>query len=313
MNDNWFVDTDRGRYFLRRRSTFFTPESIDFELDLIEHLMAVGFPTAPLIHTVDGARRLEYEGRYWELYGFVEGEPFQVENLAQTRSAAELLARFHQAVANYQPRGEVPLDRRVDLQQAERMIDEFEAELTAGAGALERVLAVPFLRFFRRQAKLVLAGSQSVADAPPTLIHGDFQPTNVLFRGDEAVALLDFGDASLFHRAYDVARAILRFATLRPGYRGQTDMAPRLDRARAHTFAEAYQEAHPLSDAERKAIPALLRGAYLIDVSFFLEKETSPLKQIAWLIHAWRFTCWLDGSEGTLLTFLGIQLKVVPH
>jgi homoserine kinase type II len=302
MNDNWFVDTDQGCYFLRQRSTFFTPASIDFELELIEHLMAAGFPTAPLIHTTDGARRVEHDGRHWELYGFVEGEPFRVENLAQTRSAAALLARFHEAVANFRPRGEVPPDRRVDLRQAGQMIDEFEAELTAEAGALGRVLAAPLLRFFRRQAELVLAGSQAIAGAPPTLIHGDFQPTNVLFRGDQAVALLDFGDASLFHRAYDVARAILRFATLRPGYRGQTDMAPRLDWPRARAFAQAYQEAQPLSDAEREAIPALLRGAYLFDVSFFLEKESSPLKQIAWLIHAWRFTRWLDGNEDTLPT-----------
>jgi len=79
-------------------------------------------------------------------------------------------------------------------------------------------------------------------------------------------------------------------------------MAPRLDWPRARAFAQAYQEAQPLSDAEREAIPALLRGAYLFDVSFFLEKESSPLKQIAWLIHAWRFTRWLDGNEDTLPT-----------
>ncbi len=55
MNDNWLVETDKGKYFLKRRNTVFNPDSIDFVLNLVEHILSKGFRTPRLIHT-DGRR-----------------------------------------------------------------------------------------------------------------------------------------------------------------------------------------------------------------------------------------------------------------
>ena len=81
-SDNWFVETLQGRYFLRRRNPTFTEESIDFEIGLIEHLVGLGFPTAPLIRTRDGGLSVMGNGSYWELYEYLSGERFSVTNLA---------------------------------------------------------------------------------------------------------------------------------------------------------------------------------------------------------------------------------------
>ena len=77
------------------------------------------------------------------------------------------------------------------------------------------MLAPSLAGFFRSQADLVLKGMEPLSGQPLVLIHGDFQPSNILFQGNSAIALLDFGDAGFSYRAYDVARAILRFATPR--------------------------------------------------------------------------------------------------
>lgn len=291
-NDNWFIKTSQGRYFLRRRHPLYTLASIDFELELIEYLVAAGFPTAPLIRTRNGDLRIEAFGRNWELYRYISGERFDVANLAQIRSAARMLAQFHMTAAGYKS-NPVP-ERIINLRRVGRFIDTFEMDMRARTGILGNVLAPPLAGFFRRQAKIVLKRLRSLSCQPLVLIHGDFQPSNMLFEGDKAIALLDFGDAGRSYRAYDIAKAMVRFATLQPGYHDQSNMTSSLDIKRARAFISSYQEMQPLNDREIESIPDLLRGAYLYDAGFFLGKETNPLRQISWIISAWNFSRWID-------------------
>lgn len=301
-NDNWFIETSMGRYFLRRRHPLYTLASIDFELELIEYLQAAGFPTAPVIRTGNGNFRVEAFGRNWELYRYIPGESFDVTNLAQVHSAARMLAQFHLTARGHKS-DHLP-ERRMDLLKVERFVDTFEMEMRARTGIFGTVLAPSLTGFFRRQAKIVLRRLESLSCQPLVLVHGDCQPSNVLFRGDEAVALLDFGDAGFFYRAYDVAKAMLRFATLQPGYNSQSDMASSLDIERARAFISGYQGMLPLNDKEIAAIPDLLRGVYLYDAGFFLGKETNPLRQISWIINAWYFSTWIDRSAEDLREIL---------
>jgi Ser/Thr protein kinase RdoA (MazF antagonist) len=296
-NDNWFIRTSTGRYFLRRRNSIYTSDSIDFELGLIEYLVAAGFPTAPLMRTRSGGLRVEAFSRHWELYKYIPGERFDVANPAQISSAAGLLAGFHMAASGYRGDEGIARGRGINFNKALHFIDIFEEELMAmksAFGAPGKLLAPHLIGFFRRQSWLVLKGIMPLSSLPLEIVHGDFQPSNVLFHGDRAASLVDFGDAGLSHRAYDVAKAVLRFSTLLPDYYGQSDMNSFMDLERAGLFVSAYQSKLPLSDPEITAIPALLRGIYLYDVGFFLWKQNNPVQQAHWLISAWRFSKWID-------------------
>jgi Ser/Thr protein kinase RdoA (MazF antagonist) len=296
-SNNWFIITSMGRYFLRRRNPIYTIASTDFELGLIEYLMDVGFPTAPLMRTISGALRVEAFSRNWELYKFISGDRFDATNPAQIRSAAELLASFHMMASGYKGDARVAIGRGVNFNKSLRFIDIFEEELMATKSSLGgpgKILAPQLIGFFRKQSRLVLKGIMPLSSLPPEIIHGDFQPSNVLFQGDKAISLVDFGDAGLSHRAYDVAKAVLRFSTLRPDYNGQSDMNSFMDLERAGLFINAYQATLPLIDSEMRAIPALLRGFYLYDVGFFLWKQNNPVRQALWLLNAWRFSRWID-------------------
>ncbi len=301
-SDNWFVETAHGKFFLRRRNPSFTKESIGFEMGLIEHLLALRFPTAPLIRTKDGYLIVEAGGRYWELYEYLPGERFNVANLAQVQSAAMLLARFHRSAAGYRSRP--PPDRTMDLKRVERFVDTFEEELKARMRSLGMVLAPALAGFLKTQANLVLKGLEPLFGQPLFLIHGDFQPSNILFQGVRATALLDYGDAGFSYRVYDVAKAILRFSTLREGYESQRDIDPLLDLERVNAFMGTYQTQLPLSRQEISVIPDLLRGIYLYDTGFFIGKETEPLRQIAWLYNAWQFIRLIDRSTEDLRELL---------
>lgn len=301
-SDNWLVETEQGKYFLRRRNPYFTPDSIDFEMGLIEHLVALGFPAAPLVRTGDGYLRVCVVGNYWELYEYLSGERFSPTNLAQIRSSARMLARFHLSAAGYKARP-IP-ERTVDLNRIGRFIDIFEEELKARTRSLGLVLAPSLVGFFKSQADLVLEGIRPLLKQPLVLVHGDFQPSNLLFKGDRATALLDYGDAGFSYRAYDVARAILRFSTLRPDYGSQQDIDPVLDLERIRAFIGSYQSELPLTKEEISVIPDLLRGIYLYDTGFFLGKETNPLRQISWLHSAWQFSRLIDRSSKDLRELL---------
>jgi len=311
-NDNFFVDTDHGQFFLRRRNPAIPPDSIDFELSLIDHLFAEGFPTAPIIRTSGGTFRIELNGRYWEMYRRLPGEHFKVENLDQVQSAARLLARFHKAAADYPVRPSHIVDRNIDLSKARKVIDLFEYEAKRRLWLVGPVVAPMLADFFRSQADVVVDCIKPITDLPKTLIHGDFQPSNILFKGNEAAALLDFGEASLFYRAYDVAKALLRFSTLKPDYQSQMDMDHCMDLIRARAFLEAYQSELPLSETELRALPALLRGTYLYDVGFFMGSEKNPARKVIHLIHAWRFIYWLKTSRDEIRKMLFPGRDVLP-
>lgn len=306
MNDNWIVETDKGKYFLKRRNTFFTPDSIDFELKLIEYILSQRFPTPKLIHTTDGALNVSAEGRNWELYEYISGDPFHVDNFDQIKSAARLLARFHKATSGYKTGEEAVPNRTIDLGGVAGMIDQLKDQVNVElkTSTLGSLLQPGIMGFIEAQAEIVLNGIQPLSGSLITIIHGDFQPSNVIFKGNDAAALVDFGNTAFSYRSYDVAKAILSFSALKPDYDSQNDLDPWLNWDRVKAFFGAYQAEMPLSEMDIEAMPALIRGAFLFGVSFYMMDESNLAKKAGLLINAMRFIRWLDGSEAELEDFL---------
>jgi hypothetical protein len=86
--------------------------------------------------------------------------------------------------------------------------------------------------------------------------HSDFAPYNVVFRQDEAIAMIDFDYARLGPRAWDLAYALYRFAPLTVSF-GPGDELSRIDvqATRARMFLDAYGCDR---DARREAIDAVV-------------------------------------------------------
>ena len=84
------------------------------------------------------------------------------------------------------------------------------------------------------------------------VVHGDYWDNNVLFSGDRISAVLDFGFMAERTRIDDLALPIW-FHLLEPGQGRPTPS----DVALVRTMVDAYDaaSAHPLSDAERQALP----------------------------------------------------------
>ncbi len=310
-NESWFLEAGERSYFLRRRNLSYQKESIEFELCLVESLAKSGFPVAAPLHTCSGASYVESGCRYWELYERIQKEKFDPENLLQVRSAARLLARFHMAGMGPDLRRAVnrAVCRKKSPDLVYSLIDRFEEEIKA-QGILGKALLRPLGAMFRHQADMAVECLQALPEEKKILIHGDFQPSNILFSGGEASVLLDFGDACIFYRAYDLAKALLRFSAIRQGYRSQMDLSFCMDMERMSTFVKEYKSEISsaaelaLIDEEVRAIPVLLRGIYLYDTAFFMGKAQTRRQQAAILIRAFRFMSWISRRETIMAEIL---------
>jgi homoserine kinase type II len=86
-------------------------------------------------------------------------------------------------------------------------------------------------------------------DLPSGVIHGDLFADNILFEGDEVTGIIDF------YYAHDAAYA----SDIAVSLNAQAVLLGKDDRERMQAFLEGYESLRPLSEAEQKALPVLLR------------------------------------------------------
>jgi len=260
INDNWLVaNAARSeRYMLRAYRRVRDAGRIAFQLAFQEHLLAGGFPTAPVVRTRDGKTSAFVESLHWALFGFVEGQEFDFASSAQAREAGKRLAEFETIAAGFRgpvagpPVGEVDFEKwlapvsshvwRTSVLATEH--EEQLEELFAGRG-YEQELG--FFRHWRHEATEAWPRDR-LAALPQAWLHCDYHGRNMVFQGDELTGLFDFDFVTHGPRTFDVSRAIFNFGRER---RGSTVLREEFCRA----FLEGYESLQPLSDEERRALP----------------------------------------------------------
>ena len=181
INDTFLVETNEGDFVLQRVNTdvFPEPERVMHNVEVVtNHLQGRYVPE--LVGTQDGV---------WRAWRRVAGTATNTTpTVARVASAARLLAAFHDALADLAPErvGET-LPRFHD--PARRFAALHEAIDTDAAGRaastqveIEAALAAE---------PLVALARQLGAEVPQRVAHNDAQLNNVLFRGDDAVCLVD--------------------------------------------------------------------------------------------------------------------------
>jgi Ser/Thr protein kinase RdoA (MazF antagonist) len=282
INDNWLVsDSASGRtYVLRDYRRVTASARIAFQIVFQQHLLASGFPTAPVVRTNGGELYASVGGLYWTLFGFVEGEPFDYASLPQAREAGKGLARFEAVAANYTgpvvapPLTETRFGRapvssyvwRTSVLAVEQ--EQHLCELFAGQGFDEEL---GFLSRWRRNASETWPRERLDA-LPQAWLHCDYHGRNMVFQGDGLAGLFDFDYVTRGPRTLDVGRGIVKFAREQ---RGSTILREEFCRA----FLDGYESLQPLSEEERKALPFMAILNRVPDATFYaarLEEAGDP-------------------------------------
>jgi homoserine kinase type II len=246
QNSNFLLETDRGRYFLTIYERQVRAEDLPFFLGFMQHLARRGFPSATPI--ADRAGRLlgSLRGKPAAIVTFLSGLSVRRPTPDHCRAAGAGLAWLHEAGAGFDGR------RANNLGHA-AWTGLFEP-LRGAADALKPGMAA-----------MIAGDVRQLADAwpgglPEGVIHADYFPDNVFFRGAAFAGAIDFYFAAWDALAYDIAVALNAWCF-------EADGSFNVTAARA--FVAGYESRRPLSADERSALPILAHGAAL---RFFLTR-----------------------------------------
>lgn len=268
------VETDRGCFLLRaRRPQSSADDVVAFDHSLIRGLAEAGLPTvAPLPCRPKPASGYQARATWlrqgavaYEAFPFIEGlEQFHPGDPDQIASAAQHLARLHRVTEHLRPEGHKPWRREHEIGT---MAETLRRALEAAEAGHDRI--------HEAQGMLVAAEAlreqlteELVASLPRVIIHGDYTPANVMFRGSQVGGIFDFDWASYQPRLVDVGEALQFFA-----FRRETPIDPDSiwslvqewtpDDQGAHTFLRAYQSVWPLLPQEAQALPLFMCETWL--------------------------------------------------
>ena len=244
-NSNFFVSTDRGDWVLTLFERL-TAEQLPYYLRLMQHLARRGLPVPEPRADASGQILHQLAGKPAALVNRLPGHHQLAPDLHHCAQLGSLLARMHLAVADF-PLQQPNLRGRAWWQQIAPLVRPHLT--TAQQQLLDDELA------FQQQ----VAASPAFAALPQGAVHADLFCDNVLFDGlpghEKLTGAFDFYFAGTDSFGYDLAVCLNDWCL-------NADDAS-LDDARAQALVQAYEAHRPLSAAEHRLLPALLRAAAL--------------------------------------------------
>ncbi|MEX2218718.1 MAG: phosphotransferase [Phycisphaerales bacterium] len=257
--------TDRGRFLLKRRPAGGVGTEAQARIQFCHAIQLFlskrHFPLPRLIRTrTDGRTMLARGESIYELFEFIDGGNYDM-SLDATADAGRALALFHRLLSSFHLHGYSPpcgsfhsapgLEPHLAL--AGRRLNG------STAPALERLRAA-----YAEAAHL--AGAQGFIHWPAQIIHGDWHPGNMLFKGSRVAAVIDYDTARQCPRAVDIANGALQFSiTMRGPDPARWPVG--LDEGRLKRFLRGYETVpgSVISVAELESLPWLMVEALIVE------------------------------------------------
>ncbi|MFJ9409111.1 phosphotransferase [Streptomyces sp. NPDC101393] len=242
LNHGYFLATTHGRYFLKHHLDG-DRTALARQHRATLRLAALGLPVAPPVADADGRTVTVLDGRCYALHPWVEGRHLGGAALThgQSRRLGALLGLVHTALEQVMADAVHPprpphTDAAADPEQTFEMIDELLAlaRVTHPRTSFDELAEH---RLLERRALLERQAHRRPAPgAEPAAgwVHGDFHPLNVLYRGAEPAAIVDWDRLGVQPRAEEAVRAAAIFF-VRP--------CGTLDLAKVAAYAGAYRSA----------------------------------------------------------------------
>jgi homoserine kinase type II len=244
-NTNYYATTTQGQWVLTLFERL-SPQQLPYYLELMQYLAQRGIPVPAPQAAPDGALLHELAGKPAAVVTRLPGSHRLRPAATHCEQVGRMLARMHRASADFAP--QQPHLRGLDwwLQTAPVVLPHLPA---AQAALLRDELA------FQQQ----VAGSAAGQALPRGPIHADLFRDNVMFddtAGDDRLCgFFDFYFAGTDTLGFDVAVCLNDWCT--------DATSGVLDTGLAETFMRAYEAERPLSHAEVRLLPALMRAAAL--------------------------------------------------
>ena len=231
LNKHWLVQVGHEQLVLRRWSQ--PLDEIRYEARLLERLLALGWPVAPIVE-----EPVEVAGWHWSLTPFLRGEPAPTDDpIREQRERGRLLAQLHADLASIDDLGQ-----RGRWRRCEEILSDVALDRALDGAEAEQPEEVCVLRWHLHRARARIDGL-GLRERPGLVIHGDFTPWNLRFHRGRLSGVLDFELAHWDHRVADFALS----------WRGKHD-----------SIIHAYAEVSPLDPEEWEMLTPMW-WAYLIE------------------------------------------------
>ncbi len=186
INRTFVVEGRAGKVIVQELHPVFAGV-VNEDIDAVTaHLAGKGLVTPRPVRTDDGALWVEDAGgRPWRALSYVEGQSFdRVPSVALAREAGRIVARFHGAVA----------DLEHDYRHVRAGVHDTKKHLATLEGALADHAGHRLFGEVEPSARRLLAEAARLPDLsglPSRHAHGDLKISNLLFRDEQAVCLVD--------------------------------------------------------------------------------------------------------------------------
>jgi homoserine kinase type II len=237
VNSNYFLETEAGRVFVRLYEQQ-DVEGVRYEWQLLDHLEQRAVPVPPRVHG-PAPGELRVGGKPVAVFRAVSGDDLCQKRVTETgvNAVGVALARANKAGEDFP----VVREGRFTLADVVRLLGQ-----AANAQRPELVESLARLSALANELQ------QKLPQLPRGVIHGDLFRDNVLWQGDQLVALLDWESASHGVVAYDVAVTVLAWCC------GDT-----LDWTLARALVTGYRSERALHDEEWTGLWWMMRMACL--------------------------------------------------
>jgi Ser/Thr protein kinase RdoA (MazF antagonist) len=243
-NDVFLLVGRRERFVLRHKHPPSDPASVAWEHDVLARIAPVVPATVAPLVARDGSTFFLFDDDAVWLMPAIDGEPADRERDAHRIAAGRLLGQLHATTAGLDP-GERP---GIDGLRRLRALD------AAGLPVDWRERVTPL----REDA---LATLEELEHREPLrgVVHGDFFRGNVLVRGDDVVALIDWEEAHVAPLVSELANGVWEFTKSKVTHDFDGDAAAR--------FVAAYREAGgPVPPDEEDLVVPLIRAKRVLEL-----------------------------------------------
>lgn len=308
------IKSERGPFLLKRRAVGKdAPEKVAFCHGIQLHLASRQFPLPHLIGTRNNNNSmLQLGGETYELFEYIQGTPYD-QSLEVTQDAGKILALMHKLLLNYEYDSSAAVSssyhnaksvhnacRTIPTTLARRNPSQSGQQAQQHARLAQELLT-------RYEDAVQRVEGLGMLDWPKQVVHSDWHPGNMLFRGQHVVAVIDYDTARVHQRVIDIANGALQFSILGGG-EDPLSWPKGIDLARFKRFLMGYDSVPDavLTQAELKAVPWLMIQALIAEAVIPVAKTGmfARIQGAVFLEMVRRKCVWMTEQTNTLVSML---------
>jgi len=310
----WVVTTPRGQFVLKRRAPGRDrADRLAFSHAFMEAAVEAGVPVAAPLRSREGFTFVSVDDAVFELFPRASGGRW-TRTPEEAMQAGEALGRLHAVGLEMAWHGHVragSFHASLPVMESLRRVPSVVRGADPMADATELAGIVTALGdHYRRASAMVEDGGIGTLDSQ--VVHGDFHPGNLLFDGDDVLAVIDFDAARLEPAVIDFANGLLQFSS-RGGHGTAVAAWPaELNEGRVVAFTQGYRlHGDAGLDALVEMVPPLMIEACIAEASIPVGQRgrfgSLPGLDVLALVR--RKAAWLQAQSGTIVRRLRASLS----